>query len=142
MTKTEINRKGTHQPTRFTIGLVLDCPTITVDAEKRFKALIDSWTTISLMHRNVYSMIGDCYKTSILPAVVYLKTVDVLPMPLMGKATFILELLILNLHTPSSSAIGYQKPIFLLASISRKGIPYLTVGMWTDSCSYRKEVHS
>ena len=58
----------------FTIGLVSDCPTVTFHARKRFKVLIDSAVAISLMHTSVYNMIEDHYKTSILPAVVNLKS--------------------------------------------------------------------
>ena len=70
-----------------TIGLVSDCLTVTVHAGKCFKALIDSGDTISLMCTSLYNMIEDCYKTSILPAVIHLRTVDGSPMSFMGKAT-------------------------------------------------------
>ena len=71
----------------YTIGLVSDCPTVTVHARKRFKALIDSGATISLMHSSVYNIVEDHYKTSILPTAIPLKTPDGLPMSVMGKAT-------------------------------------------------------
>ena len=65
---------GGHSSTnQFTIGLVSDCPTATVYAGKRFRALTDSGAAISLMCMSVYNMIEDHYKTSILPAGVHLK---------------------------------------------------------------------
>ena len=48
---------------------------------------MDSGAVISLMCMNVYNMIEDHYKTSVLPAAIDLKTVDGSPMSLLGKAT-------------------------------------------------------
>ena len=67
---------GGHSSNHHTKGLVSDCPTVTVPAGKRFKALIDSGAALSLAHTSVYNMIEDYYKTKILPAAVHLKTVD------------------------------------------------------------------
>ena len=78
--------------THYTIGLVSDCPTVTVHAGKRFKDLINSGAAISLAHTSVYNMIKDCYKTKILPAVVHLKTADGSLMSSLGKATLHLHI--------------------------------------------------
>ena len=65
----------------------MDYPTVTVHTGKRFKALIKSGGAISLMHTSVYNTIEDCYKTSILPAAIHLKTADRSPISSMYKAT-------------------------------------------------------
>ena len=80
-----MNGEGTHQPASLQIGLVLDYPT--VHGRRRFKALINSGATFSLMHTIMYNMIEDCYKTSVLPTAVHLRTADWSPMSSMGKAT-------------------------------------------------------
>ena len=121
---------------------LLGLPTITVNARKRFKALISSGAAISLMHMNVYNMIEDHYKTSILPIAIHLKIVDGSTMSPMGKVTSFFELLILNFHTPSLYVENYQKLIFYLALISRKDTHYLIAWTWTDNYSYREKAHS
>ena len=61
-------------------------------AEKRFKALIDSGTALSLVCTSIYNMIEDQYKTNILPAAAHLKTADGSAMYSLGKATFHLHI--------------------------------------------------
>ena len=78
---------GGHSSNQYTIGLVSDCPTVTVHAGKRFKALIDSGAALSLACTSIYNMIEDHYKTKILPAAVHLKTADGSSMSSLGKAT-------------------------------------------------------
>ena len=50
----------------YIIGLVSECPTVTVHAGKRFKAIIDSEAALSQVHTSVYSIIEFCYKTKII----------------------------------------------------------------------------
>ena len=76
-----------HSSKHYTIGLVSDCPTVTVLAGKRFKALTDSGAALSLGCSSIYNMIEDCYNTKMLPAVVHLKTEDGSAMSSLGKAT-------------------------------------------------------
>ena len=70
--------------------LVSDCPTVTVNAGKRFKALIDSGSALSLAHSGVYNMIDDWYKTKMLPTSVNLETDDGSSMSSLGKVTLYL----------------------------------------------------
>ena len=72
---------------QFTVGLFLDCPTVTVHAGKKSRAMIDSGATNLLMHMSLCDVIEDHYKTSILPEAIHLKTVDGSPMSSLGKAT-------------------------------------------------------
>ena len=65
--------------------------TMTVNAGKWFKVLIDSGATISLMCTSVFNMIEGSYKTSILPAMMHLRTVGS-PTSSMEKATFHLHI--------------------------------------------------
>ena len=106
----------------YTIELVSDSPTVTVHARKRFKALIKLRADISLIHISVYNMVKDCYKTSILPATIHLKTADGSPMSSMGKVTPHLFISNFKFCTPSLYVTVYQKLIFYLALISRKYI--------------------
>ena len=83
----------TGNPARnYTIGPVSDCPTVTVHARKRFKALIYSCAACSIACTMVYSMTQDHYKTKILPADIHLKKADGSSMSSLDKAT-------LHLHT-------------------------------------------
>ena len=50
---------------------------------------MDSGATISLMYTSLYSMIEDCYKTSILPTVIHIVTADQSPISLMRKASLL-----------------------------------------------------
>ena len=59
---------------------------------KWFKALINSGTTISLIHMSVYNMIDDHYETSILPTVIHLMAADGSHMSLRGKTTLHLQI--------------------------------------------------
>ena len=65
---------------------------MTVQSGKCFKALIDSGAVISLMCTSVYNMIENHFKTSILPAVVNLRTADWSPISSTGKATLSLQI--------------------------------------------------
>ena len=104
--------------------------------------LFDSRAAISLMGTNIYNMVEDCYKTSILLTAIHLIKAEGLPMTPIGKAT-------LHLHTAhfkfSHTLIyvrNYQKLIFYLASISRKDTLYFIVGTLIDNHSYREKAHS
>ena len=100
-----LGQSSTHT---FTVGLVYDCPTVTVHAGKQFKALISSGATISLMHPSMYNMIEDCYKTSILPTVIHLRTADGSPMSSVRKVT--LHLWIANFKFSHTSIICNRLP--------------------------------
>ena len=80
---------GQPQLQQFTIGLISDCPTVTVPPGNCFKVLIDSGATISLMCTSVYNMIEDHYKTCILPAALNLWTAEGSLLSFMGKQLFI-----------------------------------------------------
>ena len=69
-----------------------DCPTVTVHAEKRFKALISSGAALSQAHTSVYNMIEDCYKTKVLLVAVHLKTAEGSGMSSLSKATLCLHI--------------------------------------------------
>ena len=85
---------GRNSSNHYNIGLVSDCPTVTVHAGKRFKALIDFGAALLLVRTRIYNMIEDWYKTKILPAAVHLKTADGSAMSSLGKAS--LQLCIAN----------------------------------------------
>ena len=51
----------------ITVACIMDCPTITVNAGKWYKALIDSGATISLLRYSAYKDIEDSYKTPMQP---------------------------------------------------------------------------
>ena len=75
---------------------------------KRFKALINSGTTITLAHTSVYNMVEDCYETNILPAVLHLKTAHGSLMSPLGKAT--LHLHIADFKSPHTLIICDKLP--------------------------------
>ena len=64
----------------------MDCPTITVHAEKHYKALIDSRAAISLLRYSTYQHIGNSFETPIQPTTVKLSTVDSSPRTALGMA--------------------------------------------------------
>ena len=76
-----------NKPQQFTVGLIFDCPTVTVHVGKHLKTLIDSGATISLICKSVYNLMEDHYKTYILPAAFNLWTADGSSMSSMGKAS-------------------------------------------------------
>ena len=54
----------------------MDCPTITIHADKHYKALIDSGAAISLSRYSTYQLIDDSFKTPMLPTTTKLNTAD------------------------------------------------------------------
>ena len=68
--RSDEDEQGGHSSNQYTIGLVFDCPTVTMHAGERFKPLINSETALSLVCTSICNMIEDCYKTKILPAAV------------------------------------------------------------------------
>ena len=58
------------------MALLTDCPTITVHAEKCYKALIDSVAAISLIRYSTYQTIDSSFKTPIQTATTKLNTTD------------------------------------------------------------------
>ena len=70
----------------ITLVHIMDCPTITVHADKCYKALIDSGPAISLLQYSTYKNSEDSYKTPIQPTTAKLNTADGSPMTALGKA--------------------------------------------------------
>ena len=66
------------------VTCIMDCPTITVHAEKCYNALIDSGTAISLIGYSMYQLIDNSFKTPIQPKTTKLNTADVSPMTALG----------------------------------------------------------
>ena len=60
----------------ITVAYIMDCPLITVQAGKHYKALIDSGATISLLQYSTYKNIEDSFKTPIQPTTAKLNTAD------------------------------------------------------------------
>ena len=86
-TSSDKDEWGRHSSNHYTIGLLLDGPTVTVHAGKRFKVLNDTRAALLLVHTSVYTMVEYYCKTKILPAAVHLKAVDGSAMSSLGKAT-------------------------------------------------------
>ena len=76
----------------ITVAHITDCPTITVHAGKRYKALIDSGAAISLLRYSTYKKIEDCYKTPIQPTTAKLNTADGSPMSAIGTTALHLRI--------------------------------------------------
>ena len=70
----------------ITVARITDCPTITVHAGKRYKALIDSGAAISLLQYSACKSIEDYYKTPIQPTTAKLNAADGSPMSVLGSA--------------------------------------------------------
>ena len=122
----KMNGKGHSSNNHHTIGLVTDCPAVTVYARKRFKTLIDSGAVFSLAHTSIYNMIEYHYKTKTLPAVVCLKTADGSSMVSLGKATILLHIanfkfshtfVICDKLTKNRSFIWYRYTVEILSII-------------------------
>ena len=65
---------------------------VTVHAGKRYQALIDSGTAISLIRHSTYKQIEDCYKTPIQPMAAKLNTTDGSPMTPLGSTALHLHI--------------------------------------------------
>ena len=76
----------------------MDCPTITVHADKHYKALIDLGSAISLLRYSTYKKIKHCYKTPIQFTTVKLNTADGSRMSALGMTASISESLNSNSH--------------------------------------------
>ena len=70
----------------------MDCPTITVQAGKHYKALIDSGATISLLWYSTYHNIEDSFKTPIQPTTAILNTANSSPMTALGMTALHLQI--------------------------------------------------
>ena len=75
-----------------TIGLITDCPTITVHTGKHYIALTDSGAAISLVRYSMYQNIDDSLKTAIQTISIQLNTVDGSPMKALGMTTLQLRI--------------------------------------------------
>ena len=67
-----------------TMACIMDCPTITVHADKHYEALIDSGAAISLLWYSTYQNIEDSFKTPIQPTRGKLNTAYGSPMRALG----------------------------------------------------------
>ena len=76
----------------ITVAHIMDYPTITVQAGKHYKALIDSGANISLLQYSTYKNIGDSYKTPIEPTTAKLNTADGSPMTAPGMTALHLRI--------------------------------------------------
>ena len=65
-----------YSKTNVTIALIMDCPTITVHAEKQHKVLIDSGAAISLVRYSTYQNTDNNLKTAVQSTLIHLNTVD------------------------------------------------------------------
>ena len=68
----------------ITVAQIVDCPMITVHADKHYKALINSGVTISLLRYSTYQSIEDSYKTPLQPTTAKSNTADDSPMTVLG----------------------------------------------------------
>ena len=76
----------------ITVAHIMDCPTITAHAGKRYKALFNSGATISLLRYSAYKKIEDSYKTPIQPTTAKLITADGSPMTSLGMTALHLRI--------------------------------------------------
>ena len=76
----------------ITVACIMDCPMITVDVGKNYKALIDLGAAISLLRYSTYKNIEDSYKTTIQPTTAKLKTADGSPMTAIGMTALHLRI--------------------------------------------------
>ena len=76
-------RGATTQQT-ITVACIMDCPMITVHADKCYRALIDSGAAISLLQYSTYQNIEDSFKTPIQPTTAKMNTADGSPMTALG----------------------------------------------------------
>ena len=74
------------------MALIMDCPTITVNARKCYKALTDSGAEISLIRYSTYQLIDASFKTPIQPTTTTLNTADRSPMMALGMAALHLRI--------------------------------------------------
>ena len=81
----------------------MDCSTITVNAGKCYKSLIDSGAAISLIIFSTYQLIDNSSKTPIQPTTAKLNTVDRSPMTTLGMA--VLHLITANLKFTNNIVI-------------------------------------
>ena len=70
----------------------MDCPTITVNAGKCYKALINSGVAISLIIYSTYQFIYDSFKTPIQPTTTKLNIVDRSPTMVLGMTALHLRI--------------------------------------------------
>ena len=83
---------GSNTEETITVACIMDCPTITVHASKRYKALIESGAPISLLRYSTYQHLDDCFKTPIQPTTAKLNTADGLPMTALGMTVLHLRI--------------------------------------------------
>ena len=79
------SQRGLPSEDIITIAHITDCPTVTIHAGKRYRVLIDSGATISLIRHSTYKQIKDCYKTPIQLVAAKLSTADGSPMTTLGS---------------------------------------------------------
>ena len=75
----------------ITVACIMDCPMITIHADKHYKALINSGADISLVQYSTYKNIGDSFKTPIQPTTAKLNTAGGSPMTALGMTALYLR---------------------------------------------------
>ena len=119
---------GGHSSNHYTIGLILECPTVTVHAGKRSIVLINSGAALSLACSSVYNMIKDHYKTKILSV------------SSLGKATLHLHIGNFKFSHTFIVCDNYQTQILFWHKYTEE-ILYHIVGIWINNYSYRGKAH-
>ena len=76
----------------MTVASIMDCPMITVNAGKCYKALSDSGAAISLIRYSTYQLIGNSFKTPIQPTATKLNTADGSSMTVLGMTALHLRI--------------------------------------------------
>ena len=76
----------------MTIAVIMDCPTITVNAGKHYKAHTDSGAAISLVRYSTYQNKDNSLKTAIQTTLIHLNTADGSPMTALGITIFQLQI--------------------------------------------------
>ena len=74
------------------MALIVDCPTITVNARKCYKALINSGAAMLLIRHSTYQLIDNSFKTPIQPTTTKLNKADRSPMIALGMTALHLRI--------------------------------------------------
>ena len=94
------------------------------------------------MCTSVYNVIEDCYKTSILPAAIHLKTAGGSLMSLMGKAMLHLCIADFKFSHIFITCDKIPETDFLSGIDLQIDTHYLIAGTQIDNYSYREKTHS
>ena len=86
------SQRGLTSDDTITISHITDCPTVTIQAGKCYRALIDSRPAISLIRHETYKQIDDCYKTPLQSTAAKLNTADGSLMTTLGSTVLHLRI--------------------------------------------------